>query len=196
LESSSKKSPWKERTLMNTLVRIALRWAKCVLPFALRAAESPFRPGLHERSKCTVFSVDLAEAESHRLKFRNLNLLRGRQDSTYLEDSLRGRQDSTYLEDSRGWKGLPKLCLQTAGSQETAKTFGPALCWNRRCVPRLHPLSPSACSSVRALRAPSLPPPKQPPCRRSFSTTRRRRLSKAWEGRPAQVSQTVLMSYL
>ena len=66
---------------MNTLARIALRWAKCVLRFALRAAESPFRPGLHERSKYVAFSVDLAEAESPGFKFRNLNLLPGHQDS-------------------------------------------------------------------------------------------------------------------
>ena len=87
MESLSKQISLKERTLMNTLVRIALRWAKCVLRFALRAAESPFRPGLHECSKYVVFSIDLAEAESHRFKFRNLNLLQGHQDSTHLEDS-------------------------------------------------------------------------------------------------------------
>ena len=81
------KTALEERALMNTLVRIALRWAKCVLPFALRAAESPFRPGLHECSKYVVFSIDLAEAESPCFKFRNLNLLQGHQDSTHLEDS-------------------------------------------------------------------------------------------------------------
>ena len=64
MESLSKQISLKERTLMNTLVRIALRWAKCVLRFALRAAESPFRPGLHECSKYIAFSIDLAEAES------------------------------------------------------------------------------------------------------------------------------------
>ena len=81
---------------MNTLTGIALRWPKCVLPFGLGAAEALFRHGLHKCSKRTVFSVDLAEAESHRFKFRNLNL-------------LQGHQDSTHLEDSRGWKGLPKV---------------------------------------------------------------------------------------
>jgi len=37
-------------------------------------------------------------------------------------------------------KGVTQTFLQTADSQETAKTFGPALCWNQRCVPRLFPL--------------------------------------------------------
>ena len=99
---------------MNTLTRIALRWAKCVLRFALRAAESPFRPGLHECSKYMVFSIDLAEAESPGFKFRNLNL-------------LPGRQDSTHLEDSRGWKELPKLFFTKQGFRGNGKNFWPGV---------------------------------------------------------------------
>ena len=41
------------------------------------------------------------------------------------------------------------LFLQSRGSEETAKTFGPALCWNRRCVPRLFALCLSVCPPVR-----------------------------------------------
>ena len=126
---------------MNTLARIALRWAKCVLRFALRAAESPFRPSLHECSKYIVFSLDLAEAEPPGFKFRDLNL-------------LPGHQDSTHLEDSRGWKGLPKLFFYKAGFQRNRLKL-----LARRCA-GIDVASPdsshSVCLSVRPSVRPSV----------------------------------------